>query len=145
MKTKLIAILLWTILTTSHLSFAEAPREGANVPAPQLTTTSEAAWESLAAVLSAPSPTPRGPQDLLQDYEAGMVAVAQEFSGKLAVIAGAVQRGELSREQGEEISGEQYQLAQMQFAVLSALREMLAQDLARTAASLHADAKETGK
>ncbi|HWY68807.1 MAG TPA: Spy/CpxP family protein refolding chaperone [Terriglobales bacterium] len=72
-----------------------------------------------------------------------MLAVAQEFSGKLVAIAGAVQRGELSREQGEEISGEQYQLAEMQFGLLSTLREMLAQDLARTAAAPPAVAKET--
>jgi len=144
LKTKLIAILLWTTLTISQLSFAEVPRKGENVPAPQLTATSDASTsESLAAVLSIPSPTPRGPKDLLQDYEAGMLAVAQGFSGKLVAIAEAVQRGELSREQGEEISGEQYQLAEMQFGLLSTLRELLAQDLARTAAAPPAAAKET--
>jgi len=144
LKTKLIAILLWTTLTISQLSFAEVPRKGENVPASQLAATSDAnTSESLAAVLSIPSSTPRGPKDLLQDYEAGMLAVAQEFSGKLVAIAGAVQRGELSREQGEEISGEQYQLAEMQFGLLSTLREMLAQDLARTAAAPPAVAKET--
>jgi Spy/CpxP family protein refolding chaperone len=144
LKTKLIAILLWTTLTISQLSFAEVPRKVDNVPVPQLIATSEASTsESLAAVLSIPSPTPRGPKDLLQDYEAGMAAIAQEFSGRLVAIAGAVQRGELSREQGEEISGEQYQLAEMQFGLLSTLRELLAQDLARTAAAQPAAAKET--
>jgi Spy/CpxP family protein refolding chaperone len=144
LKTKLIAILVWTTLTISQLSFAEVPRKVKNVPAPQLTATSEASTsESLATVLSIPSPTPRGPKDLLQDYESGMLAVAQGFSGKLVAIAEAVQRGELSREQGEEISGEQYQLAEMQFGLLSTLRELLAQDLARTAAAPPAAAKET--
>jgi hypothetical protein len=43
-----------------------------------------------------------------------MVAITQRFSATLAAIADAVKRGELSSEQGKEMSADLYQLAQMQ-------------------------------
>ncbi len=74
---------------------------------------------------------PRGSKELLQDYEAEMAAIAQKFSATLAAITEAVQRGQLSSEQGQTISAEQYEMAGMQFELLSAWRAMLEQDLAR--------------
>jgi len=118
---------LATALAMADRSFAKVSRTGSNTrPA-----TTEA--DNLASVLALPSATPRGPQDLLQEYEEGMRAITQQFSGKLVAVAAAVQRGELTREQGESISDEQYQSAQMQFDLLSALREILQQDIARAA------------
>ncbi len=131
LKIKLSIILLWTTIAISGQSFAKVP--GNNVPSAPIVRTAvpRVASDIVASVLATPSATPRGPQDQLQDYEAGMVSVTRQFSAKIAVIAGAVERGELSREQGEDISAEQYEMAQMQFNLLSALHEMLAQDLAR--------------
>ena len=135
MKIKLSTILLWTTIAISGQSFAEVPDNNAQSSPAISTAEPSVASDALTNVLAAPSATPRGPQDQLQDYEAGMVSITQQFSAKIAVIAGAVQRGELSREQGEDISAEQYEMAQMQFNLLSALHEMLAQDLARAAAA----------
>ena len=42
-----------------------------------------------------------------------------------------MQRGQLTSEQGHEISAEQYEMAEMQFELLSAWRAMLEQDLAQ--------------
>jgi Spy/CpxP family protein refolding chaperone len=64
-----------------------------------------------------------------------MQSITLQFSARLAAIAGAVQRGELTSEQGENISAEQYESAQMQFNLLSALREITQQDIARAAAA----------
>src|SRR4030095_6587995 len=75
---------------------------------------------------------PRGPHDRLRDYESGMTVIAQQLSAKLQTIVQGVQSGQLSRERGEQLSGEQYYVARMQFELLSALHEMLQQDLART-------------
>ena len=135
MKTKLIAIVLWTTIAATGRSFSEVKRPGHNPESLRLATTSEAttASEALTNVVETPSATPRGPEELLQAYQAGMTFIAQQFSAKVAAIAGAVQRGELSREEAENISAEQYQMAQMQFNLLSALREILQQDLARAA------------
>jgi hypothetical protein len=61
-----------------------------------------------------------------------MTVIAQQLSVKLQTIVQGVQSGQLSRERGEQLSGEQYYVARMQFELLSALHEMLQQDLART-------------
>jgi Spy/CpxP family protein refolding chaperone len=79
----------------------------------------------------APTSAPRGPKELLQAYEAGMAAITQRFSTTLVDITQAVHRGELTSEQGQKASTEQYLLAQMQFELLAAWRAMLEQDLAR--------------
>jgi Spy/CpxP family protein refolding chaperone len=143
-KNKLISILLWTVIAVPAKMFSELPQSGRNASSLQVGSNAEApaASDALADVLALPSATPRGPQDLLQDYEEGMAFITQQFSGKVAAIAGAVQRGELSREQGEDISAEQYQMAQMQFDLLSALREMLDQDLARAAVAPQPNPKQ---
>ena len=127
MKRKSIVTLLAMVFAIAGQSFSEEMRSG---PHAQPGTPESAI---LASVVDVPSATPRGPEDLLQDYEEGMRAIAQQFSARIAAIAGAVNRGELTSEQAESISAEQYQSAQMQFDLLSALHEMLQQDIARAA------------
>jgi hypothetical protein len=83
------------------------------------------------ALTDVPTAAPRGPKQLLQDYEAEMAAITQKFSATLLLTAEAVERGELTSEQGQMISTEQYQIAQMQFDLLATWRAMLEHDLAR--------------
>src|SRR5580704_661017 len=71
------------------------------------------------------------PNQVLQDYDSLMIALTQKFSDTLATIAEAVKRGELSSEQAREVSAEQYQLAHMQFELLSLWRGFEEQDLSR--------------
>jgi hypothetical protein len=85
---------------------------------------------ALADVMSVPETLPRGPKEVLDDYEAEMGAITQRFSAALVMIANAVQRGEITSEQGQQISAEQYQTAHMQFELLGAWRSMLEHDLA---------------
>jgi len=87
--------------------------------------------EQVDAVLATPPAVPRGPKELLQDYETEMAEITHRFSATLLQITDAVQRGELTSEQGQKISAEQYQVAQMQFELLGAWSAMLQQDLAR--------------
>jgi len=89
--------------------------------------------DALKDTLAIPSAVPRGPQDVLRDYEAGMSSLSEQFSAKLGVLVQAVEKGELSRDQGENISAEQYQVARMQFELLSALHAMLQADVAHAA------------
>src|SRR5579863_6031921 len=63
-------------------------------------------------------------QEKPEDYDGAMMAITQKFSATLAAIAEAVQQGKISSEQGKEMSTEQYQLTQMQFELLSLLREL---------------------
>ena len=80
------------------------------------------------------APTSPGPQQVLQDYEAAMVAITQNFSANLAGITEAVQQGKMSSEEGKTLSGEQYLTAQMQFQLLSAWRQIEEQNLAKVPA-----------
>jgi hypothetical protein len=75
-----------------------------------------------------------GPQEVLQEYQTVMVAITQNFSANLAGITEAVQQGKMSSEEGKTSSAQQYLIAQMQFQLLSAWRQMEKQDLARVPA-----------
>jgi hypothetical protein len=78
------------------------------------------------------------PKQALQDYDSLMIALTQKFSATLATIAEAAKRGELSGEQAREMSVEQYQLAHMQFELLSLWRGIEEQDSA-TSPDVQAD------
>src|SRR6266481_9269051 len=60
--------------------------------------------------------------------------VTQNFSAKLAGITEAVQQGQMSSEEGRTSSAEHYLIAQMQFQLLSAWRQMEKQDMAKVRA-----------
>jgi hypothetical protein len=77
------------------------------------------------------APTSPGPQQVLQEYEAAMVAITQNFSTKLAGVTEAVQEGKISSEEGKASSAAQYLIAQMQFQLVSAWRQMEEQDQAK--------------
>ena len=86
-----------------------------------------------------PGPVPAAPaspgsQQVLQEYEAAMVAITQNFSANLAGITKAVQQGQMSSEEGRTSSAEHYLIAQMQFQLLSAWRQMEEQDVAKVPA-----------
>ena len=98
----------------------------------QIQTPTSEAKTTITDVLSTASALPLGPREILEEYQAEMVGITQSFSARMAAIAQAVQNGQLSSEQGQRLSTEQYQMAQMQFELLSAWREVLEQDLART-------------
>lgn len=109
------------------------------------TTASQADDIAVENVIAAPSALPRGPQDVINDYATEMAGITDRFSAKVAAIAQAVQGGQLSSEQGQALTTEQYQMAQMQFELLSAWRDMLAQDLARTPVIKPDSAADTGQ
>jgi hypothetical protein len=78
-----------------------------------------------------PADESNDPKQTLQDYDSLMIALTQKFSATLATIAEAAKRGELSVDQAREMSAEQYQLAHMQFELLSLWRGIEEQDSAR--------------
>jgi Spy/CpxP family protein refolding chaperone len=80
---------------------------------------------------SAPDVVPRDPKELLQEYEAEMQAITQRFAAALVTVTEAVGRGELPSEQGQKITTELYQVAQMRFELLGAWRIMVEHDLAQ--------------
>ncbi len=73
---------------------------------------------------------PRGPADILKEYENQMNAVSNWLTQQLGEILQAVDNGDLTREQGEYFSGERYETALMQFQMLRARHAILAHDIA---------------
>ena len=145
MKTKLILIaVVLAILIPLTLS-AQTKSENSNTNNDIGTANSEQEDSAIDGVLTSPSAMPRGPKEQLEDYETEMAEITRRFSAALLEITDAVQRGELTSEQGKTISAEQYQVAQMQFELLGAWSAMLQRDLARvpdsatSAASAQAD------
>jgi Spy/CpxP family protein refolding chaperone/polyhydroxyalkanoate synthesis regulator phasin len=132
MKNKLVVVIF---LFVGIAPVALSARDNANDKNAQRTdtqlTVSTVEHPAFTTQLTDPAVTPREPEPTPQDYESAMVAVTQMFSAKLAAIAEAVQRGELSSEQGKEMSAELYQVAQMQFELLSLWREIEEEDVAR--------------
>lgn len=136
MRTRLIFVCLSSIIAVSALAFAEVQHHADDVQLLEAVAIAQTRGsETLTRVLAIPAAVPRGPQDRLRDYESGMAVIAEKFSSKLRAIVQGVQSGQLSREEGEQLSGEQYHIARMQFELLSALHEILQQDLARTTAA----------
>src|SRR5260370_38457297 len=75
-----------------------------------------------------------GPPEASQAYQAVMVAITRNFSANLAGITEAVQQGKMNSEEGKTSSADQYLIAQMQFQLLTAWRQMEKQDLAKVPA-----------
>lgn len=103
------------------------------------TTTQIKASNTLEEVLSVPSAAPLGPRDLIAQYESGMSDIGNRMSSDLASISEAVQKKELTGEEAEAIIGERYKLAMMQFQLLSALHDMVVEDLAQSSATTQAN------
>src|SRR5690242_2818306 len=114
MKLKFVLItFLLAIVVPATLLATTNPGTG-ELPSIQIETlTSEANNTTITDVLSTASALPRGPREILEDYQAEMVGITQSFSARVAAIAQAVQNGQLSSEQGQKLSTEQYQMAQM--------------------------------
>ena len=126
----LVAVILVTLVPSTAL--AQTASRNGNTPKTNVeSANSEHDDSGVDAVVTSPSSVPRGPRELLEDYETEMAGITRRFSATLLQITDAVQRGELTSEQGKTISAEQYQVAQMQFELLGAWSAMLEQDLAR--------------
>jgi len=133
MNSKSICIAGVMLLAVSFLPIKMPAEEGAEVNVPTIVNAAHAVdTDAINRILAIPLAAPRGPHDALRDYEQEMAAITQQFSARLAGIVQAVSNGQLTRDRGEEIAGAQYQIAQMQFDLLDALRTMLAQELAKT-------------
>jgi hypothetical protein len=72
---------------------------------------------------------PLGPQDVLKSYEIGMSLVADKTSADFSVIVQAQQTNQITREQAEYLLQQRYQMAMMQYQVLSALHDVLKHDI----------------
>jgi hypothetical protein len=133
MKTIVTVAFLLCIVTASEPAFTAVQRKHTDDEPPHVTIAPASADNAhVLANLVANTPViPRGPRDLLRGYELEMASIAAQLSMDLGVISNAVGTRQITREQGEYVVGERYQVAIMQFQLFGALHAMLEADIAR--------------
>ena len=131
LRTFLIAIAI--LGTVWHLAAAQPKKKTGEVDAPPLERVLPGSSVQSDAVLSdviARKPEmPLGPQDILISYEIAMSLVAEKTSADLSVIVQAEQSNQITREQAEYLLQQRYQVAMMQYQVLSGLHDVLKHDI----------------
>lgn len=77
---------------------------------------------------------PLGPADVVKKYEDEMGFISQRLSAEIASISQSALANQMTRGRAEYLMRECYQTAMMQYAVLSALHDILEHDVAQAAA-----------
>jgi hypothetical protein len=96
--------------------------------------------EAIADVLAFAPEMPLGPVEILRQFEDQMTLISQTFSAEMALITQAVHQGQITRNQADYLMQQRFQIAMMQYEVLSALHDSLAFELSRTPVSRHSQA-----
>lgn len=94
----------------------------------------------LADVLGFQPSMPRGPVEILREYENEMTLISQTFSAEMAVITQGVRQGQISRDQADYLIQQRFQIAMMQYEVVNGLHDALAVELSRTPVVPHSQA-----
>jgi hypothetical protein len=133
MKTRQILITTLILATVWHSAAAQPKKKNILVDAPPpesiLAGTSMQSNSVLSDLIALKPEMPLGPQDVLKSYEIAMSMVADKTSADFFVIAQAQQTNQITREQAEYLLLQRYQLAMVQYQVLSALHDVLKHDI----------------
>jgi len=152
MKVRQILMAIVILGTVWHTAAAQPKEKNIRADAPPLESVLVGTGVQSNAVLSeltAVKPEmPLGPQDVLKSYEIAMSMVADKTSSDFSGIVQAEQTNQISRQQAEYLLQQRYQLAMMQYQVLSALHDVLKHDIdeaagQRASQSLKATNSET--
>src|SRR6476620_7121937 len=123
MKSREILMAIVILGTVWHTAAAQPKKKDIKARAPR-------AESILAVTQSNPVPhdlialkpeMPLGPQDVLKSYEIAMSMLAEKTSADCFVIVQARQQNQITRAQAEYLLQQSYQVAMMQYQVLSAL------------------------
>lgn len=71
-----------------------------------------------------------------------MTLITQTFSAEMALITQAIHQGQITRNQADYLMQQRFQIAMMQYEVLSALHDSLAFELSRTPVPPHSPASQ---
>jgi hypothetical protein len=124
------------LVLAGRLSWASSwgqPQRASDAPPMEKLTAGVAGdHAALSNILAVTPQMPRGPLDVLNQYEQEMTSISDGFSQELAQIIEAVRLGQISASESEGLIWERYQIAMMQFQVFSALHSALRHDLDQT-------------
>jgi hypothetical protein len=133
MKSRQILIAILILATMWHSAAAQPKKKKIQVEAPPLKSIlAGGSMQSnlLTSDLIALKPEmPLCPQHVLKSYEIALSLVADKTSSDFAVIVQAQQANQITREQAEYLLQQRYQVAMMQYQVLSALHDVLKHDM----------------
>jgi hypothetical protein len=133
MKTRQILVTTLILGTLWHTAAAQPKKKNIQADAPRpesiLADTSMQSNPVLSDLVAISPEMPLGPQDILKSYEIAMSFVADKTSADFSVIVQAQQANQITREQAEYLLQQRYQLAMMQYQVLSALHDVLKHDI----------------
>jgi len=132
MKTRQILMAMAILGTVWHTAAAQ-PKKKIEVDGPPpetiLAGTGMQSNPVLSDLIALKPEMPLGPQDVLKAYEVAMSMVAGTTSSDLSVIVQARQTNQITRQQAEYLLQQRYQIAMMQYQVLSALHDVLQRDI----------------
>jgi hypothetical protein len=133
MKTRQILLTILILATVWHTSAAQSKKKNihADAPPPEsiLAGTSMQSNPVLPDLIALTPEMPLGPRDVLKSYEIAMNMVADKSSADFFVIVQAQQTNQITRQQAEYLLQQSYQMAMMQYQVLSALHDVLKHDI----------------
>ena len=133
MKSRQILIAMVILGTVWHPAAAQPKKKNSDADAPP--PESFLVGTSMHSSPVLPDPTavkpemPLGPQDVLKSYEIAMSMVSDKTSADFSGIVQAQQTNQITRQQAEYLLQQRYQLAMMQYQVLSALHDVLKHDI----------------
>lgn len=132
-RASLVVGIVMLLVVAGKLSWASTwrpPQRASNGPAIERLRAGVAADDTaLSSILAVTPQIPRGPFDVLNEYEQEMTSIDDRLSRDLAQISESVGLGQISAKESEDLIWERYQIAMMQFQVLSALHSTLQHDL----------------
>jgi len=131
MKSRHILVAIVIVGTVWHTAAAQPKKIEADAPPPEriLAGTSAQSNLVLSDFIAFKPEIPLGPQDVLKTYEVAMSLLAGTTSADLSVIVQARQTNQITRQQAEYLLQQRYQIAMMQYQVLSALHDVLQRDI----------------
>jgi hypothetical protein len=133
MKSRQIFIAILILASLCGAAAAQPRKTKSQVEAPQerppVVTNYAQSDSVLPGLIAAKAQMPLGPQDVLKSYEIGMSLIADKTSTDFSVIVQAQQANQITREQAEYLLQQRYQVAMMQYQVLSSLHDVLKHDI----------------
>jgi hypothetical protein len=133
MKFRQILIAIVILGTLWHTAAAQPKKKNIQPDAPRpqsiVAGTSVQSSPVLSDLIASKPEIPLGPQDVLKSYEIAMSMVTEKTSADFSVIVQAQQANQITREKAEYLLQQSYQVAMMQYQVLSALHDVLKHDI----------------
>jgi LTXXQ motif family protein len=135
-RASLAAGIVMLVVLAGRLSWAstrEQPPRASDAPVVEKLIAGVAADHARLSNIPPVTPQmPRGPLDVLNEYEQEMTSISDGFSQELAQIIVAVRLGQISASESEDLIWERYQIAIMQFQAFSALHSALQHEMDQT-------------